>query len=101
MRVTFFGCKKVTKNALYRRQLFEVLVGSAPGFGVWHRALFSDLRPEPDATHLTTIPIKPLRNPPAPVKSAFAYFSGACEKQVACKREARGEMQLKLKLKWK
>src|SRR6056297_2290839 len=30
--------------------------------------------------HLTTCPITPHRNPLPPVKSAFAYFSGACEK---------------------
>jgi len=31
-----------------------------------------------------------------PVKSAFAYLSGACEKSVASKREARGEMVLEV-----
>jgi|SRR6056297_3142489 len=39
----FSVAKKVTKNALYRRQLFEVLAGTAWGLGVWHRASISDL----------------------------------------------------------
>jgi len=34
---------KVAKNALYRRQLFEVLVGGVRGLGVRYRASFRDL----------------------------------------------------------
>ncbi|MEX2499070.1 MAG: hypothetical protein WD397_09390 [Wenzhouxiangellaceae bacterium] len=43
MRVTFFDCKKVTKNALYKRQLFEVAAGGVGWLGVSHRAPAQDL----------------------------------------------------------
>ena len=48
--------------------------------------------------HLTTDPIDPHRNSLLPVRSAFAYFSGACEKSVASKREARGETGFELEV---
>src|SRR6056297_943628 len=89
----FSVAKKVTKNALYRRQLFEVPVGAGRGLGVWHRALFRDLLARSSSAsqgayddrarrspakaaikHLTTIPINTQRSPLPPVKSAFAYF---------------------------
>ncbi|MEX0916132.1 MAG: hypothetical protein WDZ60_09575, partial [Wenzhouxiangellaceae bacterium] len=39
----FSVAKKVTKNALYRRQLFDVVVGGVGWLGVSHRAPIRDL----------------------------------------------------------
>ena len=50
-------------------------------------------------SHQTTGAITRPPHPSAACKSAFAYFSGDCEKWVACKREARGETPLTLKSK--
>ena len=69
----------------------EAGIPSSPAKHAAHDARARRSSTDAAIKHLTTIPINPHRNSLLLVKSAFAYFSGACEKSVASKREARGE----------